>query len=158
MKAYKFRFQKVLRSKKIIVDELTAKTGRAQKILLLEVNKLNELKGREDEYFRQLASRQVGRVDAGELHRCHQFLDLLRQVISEQNTLVNEIARRVDMLRAMLVEAEKERKIFEKLDEKEREQFYQAFSKREQALLDEVGTNRFVRRTTHGRTHSPQQQ
>jgi flagellar FliJ protein len=158
MKAYKFRFQNVLKSKKIIVDELTAKTGKAQKILLLEARKLDDLKGRQDECVRQLALRQVGRVDAEELHRCHRYLDLLSKAISDQNKLVNEVARRVDMLRAMLVEAEKERKIFEKLDEREREQFYQAFSKREQALLDEVGTNRFVRRTAHGRIHSPQQQ
>jgi len=158
MKAYRFRFHNVLKSKKIIVDELTSKTGRARKILLLETRKLDELKDRENECVRQLASRQVGRVDACELHRCHQYLDLLNKAIGEQDKLVSEITQRVEMLRAMLVEAEKERKIFEKLDEKDREQFYQAFSKREQALLDEVGTNRFVRRSAHGRIHSPQQQ
>ena len=158
MKSYKFRFQNVLNSKKIIVDELASKAGRAKKILLLETRKLDELKDREDECVRQLASRQVGRIDAEEFHRCHQYLDLLNKAISEQDKLVNEISRRVEMLRAMLVEAEKERKIFEKLDEKEREQFYQAFLKREQALLDEVGINRFVRRNAHGRIHSPQQQ
>ena len=158
MKAYKFRFQNVLKSKKIIVDELASKTGRAQKILLLETRKLGELKSRETDCVRQLTSRQIGRVDAGELHRCHQYLDLLNKAISEQGKLVNEIEKRVEMLRTMLVEAEKQRKIFEKLEEKEREQFYEAFSKREQALLDEVGIHRFVRRTEHGRIHSPQQQ
>jgi len=34
MKAYKFRFESVLKSKKIIVDELASKTARARKILM----------------------------------------------------------------------------------------------------------------------------
>jgi len=54
----------------------------------------------------------------------------------------------------MLTEAEKERKIFERLDEKERKKFYKEFLKKEQALLDEVGINRFVQRSAYDRIHS----
>ncbi|UCD58222.1 MAG: flagellar export protein FliJ, partial [Candidatus Hydrogenedentota bacterium] len=146
MKAYKFRFEKVLKSKKIIVDELASKNARAQKILTLEVRRLDDLKEREARCVRELVLRQVGRVNAGELQQGHSYLQLLGSAIVQQVTRVREIARRVETLRNMLVEAEKERKIFEKLDEREREAFHRSFLKKEQALLDEVGINRFVRR------------
>ena len=71
--------------------------------------------------------------------------------------VAKEITRRVDALRDMLIGAEKERKIFEKLDEKDREEFYRDVYKKEQAFLDEVGVNRFVQRTAHGRFHTNQQ-
>jgi flagellar export protein FliJ len=157
VKAYKFRFENVLRSKKIIVDQLESKTARAKKILMMEERKLEELKEREDQCVQELMLRQIGIiVDADEIHRCHRYLEQLGGAISEQRNTVKEIIRRVDMLRAMLIGAEKDRKVFEKLDEKEREKFHQSFLKKEQALLDEVGINGFVRRDAHNRLHSTQ--
>ena len=155
MKAYRFRFESVLKSKKIIVDELASKTARAQRILQLEQRKLDDLRKRAALCVRELALQQVGAVNASEVHRCHRYLQQIGKAIGEQEKLISEVARRVDMLREMLVEAEKERKIFEKLDEKQREEFLRDFSKKEQAFLDEVGTNRFVQRGAHGRMHAP---
>ncbi|RJP73381.1 MAG: flagellar export protein FliJ [Candidatus Abyssobacteria bacterium SURF_17] len=155
MKAYRFRFESVLKSKKIIVDELASKTARAQRILQLEQRKVDSLRKREASCMQELALKQVGAVKSDEVHRCHRYLQQLGKAIGEQENLISEIARRVDMLREMLVEAEKERKIFEKLDEKEREEFLRDFSKKERAFLDEVGTNRFVLRGAHERMHSP---
>lgn len=155
MKTYRFRFESVLKSKKIIVDELAAKTARAQRILQLEQKKLENLKKKETSCIQEMALIQVGTVKPDEIHRCHRYLQQLGKAIAEQEKLISEIARRVDMLREMLVEAEKERKIFEKLDEKEREEFLRDFSKKERAFLDEVGTNRFVQRSAHGRMHNP---
>ncbi|MBI4831245.1 MAG: flagellar export protein FliJ [Candidatus Lindowbacteria bacterium] len=154
MKAYKFRFESVLKSKKIIVDDLSSKTARAHRILMLEMRKLDDLKERETQCVRELIRQQVGRVNAAEVQRSHRYLELLGKSISEQSKKVAEIAKRVEMLRNMLVEAQKQKKIFEKLDEKERDEFYRDFLKKEQALLDEVGVNRFVQRSAHRRIHS----
>ncbi len=142
----------------MIVDELASKTARARRILLLEKRKLDDLRERETQCVQELALRQVGNIDPREVQRCHRYLQMLGKAIGEQEKRVEEISRRVDMLRTMLVEAEKSRKIFQKLDEKEQEEFYRDFLGKEQALLDEVGINRFVQRNSHSRTHSPQQQ
>lgn len=151
MKAYRFRFENVLKSKRIIVDQLAAKTARARKIRLLEQRKLDDLKERRGRCIRHLADIQTGAVDTAEVRRCHEYLGLLGGAIVEQAKLVREIAARVEMLRGMLTQAEKERKIFEKLDEKDREEFYHEFLKTEQAVLDEVGVNRFIQRNTYER-------
>jgi flagellar FliJ protein len=151
MKAYKFRFENVLKSKRIIVDQLAAKTARARKIRLLEERKLDGLKERRAHCLLYLAEIQTGSINAAEVHRCHDYLRLLGAAIAEQKNLVREIAERVEMLRGMLIEAEKERKIFEKLDEKDRQEFYDEFLKTEQAALDEVGVNRFIQRSTYER-------
>ncbi len=158
MKAYRFRFQNVLKSKKIIVDDLASKTARAERILALETQKLNDFKRREIECMQEVMLQQIGRVNAAEVERSLQYLQLLGRAISEQGGQVKEITRRVNALRDMLIGAEKERKIFEKLDEKDREEFYRDLFKKEQAFLDEVGVNRFVQRTAHSRFHSSQQQ
>jgi flagellar FliJ protein len=157
MKAYKFRFENVLKSKKVIVDQLASKTARAQKILMLEEKKLEDLRRREERCIHAVALLQVGLVVADEVWRCHQHLEVLDAAIKEQTKRVREIARRVDMLRGMLVGAEKDRKVFEKLDEREREQFLREFLRKEQAVLDEVGLNGFVQRNIHGEIHSSQQ-
>lgn len=156
MKRYKFRFENVLKSKKVIVDDLASKTARAQRILALEMRKLSDLRRRETQCVSELIRQQVGRVNAGEVQRCHRYLQQLGGTIKEQDKLVKEIWIRVEMLRKMLIEAEKERKILEKLDEKDREEFLRALSKKEQELLDEVGINKFVQKNTY--THTPRYQ
>ena len=152
MKRYKFRFENVLKSKKVIVDDLASKTARAQRILTLEMRKLSDLRRRETQCVNDLMRLQVGRVNAGEVQRCHRYLQQLGGTIKEQDKLVKEISIRVEMLRKMLIEAEKERKILEKLDEKDREEFLRALSKKEQELLDEVGINKFVQKNTYTQT------
>ena len=155
MKAYKFRFESVLKSKQIIVDQLASKTARARKIQILEERKLDDIRERQRGLVRQILVLKTGNVDVAEVRRCYGYLELLGEAIAEQTDTIKEIARRVEMLRGMLAEAEKERKIFEKLDEKEREQFHSEFKKKEQAELDEVGVNRFVQRSAYERFHSP---
>ena len=157
MKRYKFRFESVLKSKKVIVDDLASKTARAQRILALERKKLSDLRRRETQCVNEMARLQVGSVNAGEVQRCHRYLQQLGGAIKEQDKLVKEISVRMEMLRNMLIEAEKERKILEKLDEKDKETFLLNLSKKEQELLDEVGINKFVQRSTYSQTPRYQQ-
>jgi flagellar FliJ protein len=151
MKAYKFRFESVLNSKRIIVDQLASKTARARKIRMLEQLKLDDFKARRMECIGHLAAMQTGSVDAAEVRRGHDYLRLLGEAIEEQKNMVAEISRRVEMLLSMLTEAEKERKIFDRLEEKEREEFTREFLKKEQAMFDEVGINRFIQREAYER-------
>lgn len=156
MKAYKFRFENVLKSKQIVVDDLASKTARAQRILFLEEKKREDMRERETLCMRELVLQQTAkRINTGEVQRCHHYLQQLRKTIAGQENLVSEIASRVEKLRLMLAEAEKERKILQKLDEREREEFFRGLARKEQALLDEIGVNKFVQRSTHGRSHAP---
>jgi flagellar FliJ protein len=157
VKGYKFRFESVLKSKKVIVDDLASKTARAQRILALEKKKLNDFKHRETQCVRDLTRLQVGSVNVGEVKRCHRYLQQLGNAVKEQNKLVEEILVRVEMLRKMLIEAEKERRILEKLDEKDKEEFLRNLSKKEQELLDEIGINKFVQKNTRGQSLRYQQ-
>ena len=95
MKAYKFRFEKLLKSRKIIVDDLSSKTARARRILLLESRKLEDFKGREIACFEEVAIQQTGTVNAGEVQRAHQYLQLLGKAIGEQTERVKEISPEV---------------------------------------------------------------
>ena len=102
MKAYKFRFESVLNSKRIIVDQLASKTARARKIHILEQLKLDDLKTRRTQCVTQLAAMQTGVIDTVEVRRGHEYLRLIGEAIEEQKNMVEEIARRVEMLRSTL--------------------------------------------------------
>ncbi len=151
MKAYKFRFDSVLNSKRIIVDQLASKAARARKIRILEQRKLDDLKTLRKNCIAELGAMQTGVVDTAEVRRGHEYLRLLGEAIEEQKNMVEEIARRVEMLRSMLTEAEKERKIFDRLEERERQEFTREFLKKEQAELDEIGISRFIQREAYKR-------
>jgi flagellar export protein FliJ len=125
---------------------------------MLEEQRLGDLEHQEEQCVRATVFLQTGTVRADEVARCYQHLELIGLAIKEQKNKVDEIGKRVEMLRMMLVGAERDRKVFEKLDEKEREEFLRTFSKHEQAVLDEVGLNRFAQRQAHSRIHSSQQQ
>ncbi|RJP14974.1 MAG: flagellar export protein FliJ [Candidatus Abyssobacteria bacterium SURF_5] len=157
MKAYRFRFEKLLKTKKIIVDDLAAKTARARKILLMEEKKLQQIRERHADCMDRLAALQTGEIDAYEIQRCHRYLQQLQQSLNHQTALVKEIELRVEMLRKMLVETEKEKKLLEKLDEKEREAYIRDFLKIEQKIIDEVGIGKFVQRTAYQHARFPQQ-
>jgi flagellar FliJ protein len=154
MKAYKFRFESVLKSKNIIVDQLASKTARARKIRMLEERKLDTLRALRVECIEHLSDMQTGAVDSDSVQRSHEYIGLLGEAIAEQENIVKEIASRVEMLREMLAQAEKERKIFERLDERDREEYYREFRKTERAALDEVGINRFIQRNAYERFRS----
>lgn len=158
MKGYRFRFDRLLKTKQAIIDDIAAKTARAQKILLMETNKLRSLEERQAECLDELVSLQLGAIDAGEVRRCHRYLQQVGDAADKQAALIKEIELRVEMLRNMLIETEKEKKILEKLDEKEREEFLREFLRKEQAVLDEVGINKFVQRTARHYVQLPQQQ
>ena len=84
MKAYKYRFESVLKSKKIIVDQLASKTARAQKILMLETGKLDDLKRLEGLCVENLSVQQTGWIYPGEIRRCHEYLRLLGEAIEPE--------------------------------------------------------------------------
>jgi flagellar FliJ protein len=157
MKAYRFRFEKLLKSKKTIIDDLAAKTARAQKILLMERRKLQILEEGRGECLDRLASLQVGEIDASEIERCHRYLHHVQEAARTQAGLVREIDLRVQMLRNMLVETEKEKKMLEKLDEREQELFLRDFLQKEQAALDEIAINKYAQQNALHYARLPQQ-
>jgi flagellar export protein FliJ len=110
----------------------------------MEERKLQILNEGRDECLDRLSAFQVGAIDAGEMERCHRYLHQLQEAAGNQAALVREVELRVEMLRKMLVETEQEKKILEKLDEREQENFLKESLRKEQAALDEVGINKFV--------------
>jgi flagellar FliJ protein len=146
MKAYRFRFEKLLKSKKMILEDISAKTARAQKILLTEKRKLQLLQEGCSECVGHLEVLQVGNIDAHEIERAYRYLHLLHDAADQQAALIKEVELRVEMLRKMLIETEKEKKILEKLDEREQEAYLREYLQKEQAVLDEVGINKHVQR------------
>ncbi len=156
MKGYQFRFEKLLKTRQITRDDLAAKVARARKILQIEQRKLADFESRRDMCMDWLATLQLGALDPSEIQRSYAYLQQVREAIDRQTSLIREIHLRAEALRNLLVEAEKEKKTLEKLDEKDRGQFLREYLQKEQAALDEVCINKFAQRNAHH--HAPVQQ
>lgn len=145
MPQFNFRLQKVLDVRKykeeVKKQELAA--------LLLEYQKeqefLNYLKFNQDKYQKELREKQVGAIDVFELIFYYTYLFKLHQDIERQINTLCKLQEQIDLKREEVIQAQKERKIVEKLKDKKWIDFKKELDLSEQKFLDEIGINKFVR-------------
>ncbi len=145
MPQFNFRLQKVLDVRKykeeVKKQELAA--------LLLEYQKeqefLNYLKFNQDKYQKELREKQVGALDVFELIFYYTYLFKLHQDIEQQINTLCKLQEQIDLKREEVIQAQKERKIVEKLKDKKWIDFKKELDLSEQKFLDEIGINKFVR-------------
>lgn len=84
-------------------------------------------------------------VNIDEIRKLNQYLEHLLIRIQNQRNVIAEKERQVEAARKHLIEASKEKKIFEKLDEKQKTAAKKEFQRKEQVRTDEsavTGHNR----------------
>ena len=84
-------------------------------------------------------------VDIGEIGKLNEYLGHLGERIRRQKKVIEGKERRVEEARNNLVDATKERKIFERLDEKQREAMEKEYRRKEQIRTDEHAATRHRR-------------
>jgi len=150
VKRFRFRFQRVLDTKRHFEDakknELAALMAQRlqdeQRLLTIQAELLDE---------QQALAR---RADA------HDTLAGLAQLAAYFSRLADDIERfaralsrwdgQIEVKRGELVEAKREVKVLEKLEETDRRAFDKAAGAWEQKLIDEVATGRFIRGVREG--------
>jgi len=149
MKKFSFRLQTVLNVKEqkeeklknelLKLNALKAK----QEILLRELDAVKKQKGREKQQC-QSEGTSIDRLVHFEKH-----IQSLMAKIDDTEKKIKELERMSDKKREEVVQATKEKKVFEKLKERDFRVFNKAISDAEQKALDEIAISKYNRREQH---------
>jgi len=90
----------------------------------------------------QAGTTATNRFDASEVHRYFIYERHLARMAAEKDAQIIQFRKVEEERRAELEEAMKKKRIVERLKERHRDALQQSFHKEDQALLDEVATNR----------------
>ena len=136
--AFNFKFQAILDLKIRLEDQKKAKYGEANEELKRQQDKLNVLL--EEKVYQCNLMRDKGQkgVTPKELIVYNNYMERLKRSIEIQNVVVENAKKAVERARLELVEAAKQRKMFETLKEKKLEEYWEDYYKKEQAQLDEI--------------------
>ena len=144
---FQFRLQSLLRLRQADRDlrrvEL-AKAQRAEDSLRAAAEALARENGELSEHSRRLAS--PGEADIDRLIATRRYELVLRARASQLAAQIDQVRAEVERRRGVLMEADRQVRVLEKLCERQRAAHVTAEERREQKLLDERAAVAFVRR------------
>ncbi len=129
--------QSLLGLKRWKEDELKSLFGLLSKELHAEQETLETLESQHALIGAKLAGGGDELMDIAEIRTTQDYAEHLILQIRRQQSVIAEKQRQVDETRALLLEASKERKTFERLDEKQRQAAEQEKQRKEQNDADE---------------------
>lgn len=138
MAKFLFRFERVLKVKQLKEQERQRELAQAARRAEATLRSLDALNRRIREQQSDWRSRVQGDVDAWRLQLSAAFLEHLRQERRETESQLADALQEVEARRSHLLDALKERKIFEALKEREHQSFRRAQARLEQRLTDEA--------------------
>lgn len=136
--AFNFKFQSILDLKIRLEDQKKSKYGEANEELKRQKDKLNVLLDEREHQFNLMREKGKEGVTPKELIVYNNYMNRLKKSIELQNVIVERAKKAVEAARLELVEAAKQRKMFETLKEKKLEEYWDEYYKKEQAQLDEI--------------------
>jgi flagellar FliJ protein len=137
MAKFIFKLQSVLNLKKQNEDSKKNELGKAIQRLEAEKQKLAALEDTLENIVKEF-NEKTKKATVHELIEYNEYLSLLNSRIKVQKENVNNAALNVDKVREELIFAVKERKILDKLKEKQHEEFLTEQKKLEQKTNDEI--------------------
>ncbi|MBS4536052.1 flagellar export protein FliJ [Clostridium sp. D2Q-14] len=136
---YDFRLQNVLNFKASTETEMVSKYNDAKQILRNAENVLidyNKLKKKIENEKNNLS--MSGRIKDLKLY--NQYIDQIKYQIKKQKEHVKNAEVKVESAKEELIEASKDKKIFQKLKEKDYNRYLEYEKKKEEIVVDEIVT------------------
>jgi flagellar protein FliJ len=138
MSSFRFRLETLLRLRLADRDQRRAELSKAQRAedtLLAQAGKLSQEQVQVQELARQLAS--PGQADVDRLIAAHRYELVLRSQSQQLAAQIEHVRREVARRRQVLVEADRQVRVLQKLREKQRAAHLAGEEKLEQKQLDE---------------------
>lgn len=139
-KKFTFRFQTVLNVKEKEEDIKKYDVGFATKKHKKETDSLENMEKNKGKIVIKWREETKKRLKIKDLRRFADEFEHIKMKIENQNILVKKSEERVNQEIKLLVEAKKQRKIFEKLKEKDYDSFKYDYLKVEEMLVDQIVT------------------
>ncbi|GAB2491204.1 hypothetical protein GCM10008929_14160 [Alkalibacterium psychrotolerans] len=141
MQEYRFSMEKVLDWRSDQEDTAQRLVKDREERVRQEEDKLNRIISES----RRLKNENLFHKSVDHLKRQNLYKDLLDDKIIKQRLALQTAEQELVMARSQLKEAHKDKKVMQKLEEKEHSRFNDALKKKEQSQLDEIATLSFGR-------------
>jgi len=138
MAKFNFKLQSVLDLKVQMEDNKKNEFGSAVQKLEYEKKVLENIKHEKEKNINVFGNELKNKAKVSTIRQINSYISLLGQKIEVQKENVNKASNIVDKKREELLEAVKERKIMDKLKEKEYCLFLKQELKEEQKIIDEI--------------------
>lgn len=149
MKKFRYSMENLLQIKSKLEDQAKIAYGVARLRLTKEEEKLEQLKQRKEAYEEELRGLQTARLDILKIRQCKQAIELMKENIKQQMTVVRNAAHRLEVSRIRLNNAIAERKTQDRLKEKAFEEYMLEFDAEERKEVDELNSFRYSGETLY---------
>lgn len=139
MISYSFKMEKVLEYKNSVEKKKVEDYAKINILLSKEKEHLDSL---ESEYNSNAGKKAVS---VNEMKMNLMYREKLKNQLTSQKRKVDEIETKLEDARGNLIEARKDRKIIEKLKEKDKEKFDAELASREQKELDDLSVMKYAK-------------
>ena len=147
MQRFQFKLQKLLDFRKIREEQAQAEFAKATRVFLHEKEKQRRLEKTLSDTFQLLKAEQGKPSSLMMLKMFQEYIDRTREEIRVQSTVVVAAADRRQTCLRLYEEAARRRKVVDNLREKKLEQYQAEVMHEEQAFLDELAGQRYIRET-----------
>ena len=147
MQKFRFKLQRLLDFRKIREEQAEAEFAKATRVFLHEKERLRQLETNLSDTFDRLKQEQEKHSSLLTLKLFQDYIDTTREGIKLQAVKVAAAADRRQQCLRKLEEAARKRKGVESLKEKKLQQYHEEALKEEQAFLDELSGQRYIRNT-----------
>lgn len=139
--AFQFKMQKILDYREQLEEEARVRFARVQQMLLEEERRFEELRvllqEKEAQRFQDLS------MDAGERWLLENFIRGLRADMTESQLRLRSLHQMLEQARRELLARSKERKVLDKLKERQKERHMAEEREKERKINDETATLRY---------------
>ncbi len=146
MRQFAYRFQRVLEIKGRMEDARKAALGEVVSVLNREEETLRDLQDTRRRCLQAGRFQPAAPVNANLLDVQASYLQRLKRECGEKQEQIRQVESVVEEKRKDLMEATKERRVFEILREQREETYKREQKRQERRLLDDVGTQLYLRR------------
>ncbi len=154
-KSFRFKLQSVLELKVKLEDDEKRKLADLIALQAREEQVLAKLHYDRESRIQEFKEKQgSGGINVTELQMYAYIIEKLKNDIINQKLRLKEIAIRVEEQRQNLIKATQEKKIYEKLKEKQQEAWTAEEEFEEKKLMDELSTIKFAREHREGASGS----
>ena len=147
MQKFRFKLQRLLDFRKIREEQAEAEFAKATRVFLHEKEQLRQLETNLSDTFDRLKQEQEKHSSLLTLKLFQDYIDTTREGIKLQAVKVTAAADRRQQCLRKLEEAARKRKGVESLKEKKLQQYHEEVLQEEQAFLDELSGQRYIRNT-----------
>ena len=146
MKKFRFKLETVLNVKERKEEQLKHELLKIQALKIQEEQLLAEVNEKRAYITREKSNENKKGIDIQSLIHFEQYIGSLLKKIDDTKNNIKVLEKKADNKREEVVEASREKKVFEKLKEKQFGEFQRVVLQNEQKVLDETAVSKFNRK------------